>query len=808
MATLSERFSADGRARVRAVLGPTNTGKTHLALERMLLHRTGMIGLPLRLLAREVYDRLVARAGADAVALLTGEEKIRPKDARYFVCTVESMPLDRPFHFVAVDEIQLAAHRTRGHVFTDRLLHARGVDETLFLGSATIEPVLTRLLPGIDVGSQPRLSALRYAGHHKLHRVPKRSAVVAFSAADVYEHAERIRARLGGCAVVLGALSPRARNAQVALYQDGAVDHVVATDAIGMGLNMDVAHVAFSAIRKFDGRDARALTDDELAQIAGRAGRYRQDGTFGTTGACDPLPDETVASIEEHRFAPIEWIWWRNPDLDFSSPEALRDALERPPPHRALRRMPDAEDHRALLALLDAPEVAARLSGPKDLRLLWQVAQVPDYRKTLTGHHAELLAALFVALHEHGELPAAFLEERLGRLDRDDGDLDALMSRIAFVRTWTFVSYRADWLADAVGLQERARAIEDRLSDALHERLTSRFVDHAIAVQVAVPLPPTAVDEDGTLRVGGEIKARIEGLRLVDPRFAPGSPTEAAVRHRAGIALAERVRALAADPDDAFAIDAAGKVAWRGAPIASLQSGPSLVQPRVRVRHLPDLDPLANAVIADRVERLVAARIDALVGSLWRRVGRELPPEGLDVLLAVEQGLGAALVAPLERALDALAPEDHKRLAKLDLRVGKRVVYLPAALRPPARATRALLWRVRHGSSFPIPADNATSVPAEGPDAYYLALGFPVVGGVAVRADALERTFALARKLAADGPFALPPEVPSWLGSDRDRAGQVLDGLGFERVRLGVEDRFVPPPRPAPRRPSFPARRR
>jgi ATP-dependent RNA helicase SUPV3L1/SUV3 len=806
MPTLSERFSADGRARVGAVLGPTNTGKTHLALERMLLHRTGMIGLPLRLLAREVYDRLVARAGAEAVALITGEEKVRPPNARYFVCTVEAMPVDRPVHFLAVDEIQLAAHRTRGHVFTERLLRARGIDETLFLGSATMERTIAELVPGVRVDSQPRLSALRHAGHHKLHRVPKRSAVVAFSAADVYAHAERIRARIGGCAVVLGALSPRARNAQVALYQDGAVDHLVATDAIGMGLNMDIAHVAFSAVHKFDGRTSRALSDEELAQIAGRAGRYRDDGTFGTTGECEPLAPETIEAIEAHRFAPIDWIWWRNPDLDFSSPQALVDALESPPPHRALRRMPDAEDHRALLALLDLPAVRVRIGGPADLRLLWEVAMVPDYRKTLTGHHAELLADLFSALREGGALSPAFLDERLSRLDRTDGDIDALMTRIAYVRTWTFVSYRADWLDDPAGAQERARAIEDRLSDALHAQLTARFIDHAVAVRAAAPLPPTTIDEDGSVRVGGELRATLRGLRLIDPRYAPGSPSEAAVRHAVAQALAGRVRELAADPDDAFEIDADGRIAWRGEPLASWQTGPTPAQPRIRVRFFHDLDDLQIAVVQDRLARLTEARIDGLMGSLWRRPGRALPPAGLELLLAVERGLGTVEIEAVAPWLDQLDAEDFRRLAKLDLRVGKRVAYLPAGLRPAARALRATLWRVRHGRAWPIPADDATSAPAEGPPAFYLALGFPVVGGIAVRADALERAFALARKVAADGPFALPPEIPSWLGCDLEAAGRVLDGLGFERVRLGAEDRFVPPPRP--RRPPPPPRRR
>lgn len=803
MPTLSERFAADGRAGVRAVLGPTNTGKTHLALERMLLHRTGMIGLPLRLLAREVYERLVARAGEGAVALITGEEKLRPPQARYFVCTVEAMPVDKPVHFLAVDEVQLAAHRTRGHVFTDRILRARGVDETLFLGSDTLAPVLQDLVPTVQIHSQPRLSKLRHAGYHKLRRVPPRSAVVAFSAAEVYAHAERLRSRHGGCAVVLGALSPRTRNAQVDLYQSGAVDHLVATDAIGMGLNMDVRHVAFAAVRKFDGRAPRALAADELAQIAGRAGRYTQDGTFGTTGDCPELDPQVVQAIEQHTFPPIRQVWWRNHELDFSDADALLESLERQPPRRVLRRMADAEDHRALAALLSLESLQPRLGGPADLRLLWDVAQIPDYRKTLTGHHAELLGAVFAHLHEGGELPPAFVEDQLARLDRTEGDIDVLMTRIAYVRTWTFVSFRADWLADPAAWQERTRAIEDRLSDALHEQLTARFVDHRVTVGGRAQTPGARVTPEGGVVVADIVRGQIEGLELVSNHAAASSPSDHAIQHAATQAIAERVRALAQDPDEAFEQDLEGALTWRGAPIGTWQDGDSLLTPRIRLRELPLLDDLARAVVHDRLRRFTEARISSLLGSLRRRPGRQLPPAGLDVLLAVEQGLGTAEVRDLEGALHALSPGDRERLARLDLRIGRRVLYLAGSLKPAARALRWTLWKVFHGAAPALPPEGATSVIAKGSDRAYLSLGFPVAGGVAVRADVLERVYALARKVGRDGPFGLPPQVPSWLGCDRDTAGRVLDGLGFQRVATEVEHRFVPPPRrrPPPRRP-------
>lgn len=787
------------------MLGPTNTGKTHLALERMLLHRTGMIGLPLRLLAREVYERLVARAGEGAVALITGEEKIKPSTARYYVCTVEAMPMDRAVHFLAVDEVQLAAHRTRGHVFTDRLLHARGVDETLFLGSDTIAPALEQLLPGVQISAQPRLSELRHRGHVKLRAVPKRSAVVAFSAEQVYAHAERLRARHGGCALVLGALSPRTRNAQVELYQSGAVDHLVATDAIGMGLNMDITHVAFADRSKFDGRNHRPLGDAELAQIAGRAGRHTREGTFGTTGGCPPLRPETIEALEAHRFPPIPRLWWRNPQLDFSSPEALLASLEARAPHRMLRRMADAEDHRTLTALLDLAEVRARLGSEADLRLLWEVAQIPDYRKTLTSQHAELLAEVYALLTDEGALSYSWIAERLDRLDRNQGDLDALMTRIAYVRTWAYVSHRADWNEDPSGAQQQAHAIEDRLSDALHDKLTARFVDHAIAVSVpGLTLPRAEVLEDGGIHVAGVERGRLAGLELV--KAGEGSAAEP-VRRAAIDALRDRVRALCDDDDEAFAITRTGELRWRDTPVATLQPGDVLARPRIRLRHFPELDSLSVAAVGDRLRRLTEAKVGTLIGSLWRRPGRQLPPLGLDVLLALERGLGTAEIDEVTHALEALDRGDRNRLARLDVRIGCRVLYLPGALKPAARALRATLWRVHHGEAPALPADGATCVEVQGPSNFYLSIGFPTSGGYAVRADVLERVYALARRLGRAGPFGLPPEVPSWLGSDREIAGRVLDGLGYQRVDLSPEPRFVPPP-PRRDRPSRSPRRR
>ena len=488
-----------------ALLGPTNTGKTHRAVERLLEHRTGMIGLPLRLLAREVYDALTVRAGERAVALVTGEEKRVPASPRYWVCTVEAMPLDRTVDFLAVDEIQLAAHPERGHVFTDRLLHARGRRETWFLGSNTVRALVTALVPDVAVRSHARQSTLRHRGRLKVGALPPRTAVVAFSTARVYDLAERLRARRGGAAVVLGALSPRARNAQVALYQSGEVDYLVATDAIGMGLNLDVDHVAFADLVKFDGRASRNLDLVELGQIAGRAGRHVNDGTFGVLAPAENLAPRVVRAVENHRFPAARSVMWRNRDLDFASLDALAASLHRPPPRREMRLAARGADRGALRSLALDPAVRGRAGTAPGVRLLWDVCQIPDYRQLAPEDHAALLGGVFRQLTgAEGRLSADWMADRIGRLDRTDGDVDDLLMRLAFIRTWTYVAHRPAWVADPAHWQGRTRSIEDRLSDALHERLVDRFVD-------ARRPPPRAVLPAGARRVA-DVQSRLSYL--------------------------------------------------------------------------------------------------------------------------------------------------------------------------------------------------------------------------------------------------------------------------------------------------------
>ncbi|MCW5772478.1 MAG: disulfide oxidoreductase, partial [Rhodospirillaceae bacterium] len=585
--------SGEGESRLTAVLGPTNTGKTHFAMERMLAHESGMIGFPLRLLARENYDRAVRVKGADAVALVTGEEKIVPPRARYFLCTVEAMPLDRAAQggvdFIAIDEAQLGADPERGHIFTDRLLNARGRLETIVIGAETLRPLIRRILPGAEIVTRPRFSRLTYAGPKKITRLPPRSAVIGFSAAEVYALAELMRRRRGGTAVVLGALSPRTRNAQVGLYQSGDVDYLVATDAIGMGLNMDIDHVAFARLTKFDGRMVRRLSHAEIGQIAGRAGRHMNDGTFGTTVG-EQIAAEAIAAVEEHRFEPLRFLYWRNPDLDFSSLDGLLASLSVPPAEAAFVPARESEDAATLAALAAVPEIRRRADSRARLALLWDVCQIPDFRKVMAEAHARFVARLYHDLTgPSGRIRSDWIARQVERIDKTEGDIGTLVGRIAEIRTWTYVSYRADWVEEALHWQERARHIEDKLSDALHERLTERFVDKRTAVLLRRLHTKDdllgGVRDDGEVVVEGMPVGRLEGFRFV-PAPSVLSEDAKAVRAAADRALrsafADRVAAFERCADEEVSLGDDGRLAWNGTAVGTLAKGAHPLTPSAR----------------------------------------------------------------------------------------------------------------------------------------------------------------------------------------------------------------------------------
>ncbi|MBS0285470.1 MAG: helicase, partial [Proteobacteria bacterium] len=773
-------------ARVTAVLGPTNTGKTHLAVERMAAHSSGMIGFPLRLLAREVYDRVVAMKGPERVALITGEERIVPKDARWFLCTAESMPLResrqggsasenlRDVAFVALDEAQLGADPERGHVFTDRLLHARGREETMILGADTLRPVLRHLVPGAEIVERPRFSTLSYAGAKKISRLPRRSAIVAFSAEEVYAVAEMLRRLRGGAAVVMGSLSPRTRNAQVAMFQAGEVDYLVATDAIGMGLNMDVAHVAFAGLHKFDGRRRRRLTIAEMAQIAGRAGRHQRDGTFGALVEEGPeafLPEEVLA-IEEHRFAPLEWLYWREGRPDLSSLDALIASLSAPPDDPMLRAAPEAIDLAVLRRLADDPAIRARAKG--QVARLWAACGIPDFQKLGPDVHARFVSRIFTYLAD-GHIPHQWFADEVARLDRPDGDVETLAGRLAAIRTWAYIAQRGDWLADPAHWAARTLAVEERLSDALHAGLTQRFVDKRTSALVrqiggsAAALPVT-IGEDGEVTIDTHPIGRLEGFRFVvapEARATDKRLLLATAERRLAAERTRRARALIDAPDGDLSMRE-GEIRWQGHVVATLAAGRSLARPEATLDPALDcLDVALRREVLARVRHWTTDAVAQAVPTLARLAelarDEQATPALRSIAGALEAGAGFTERLPLRAAIDALTPADRQRLRKAGVTIGALDLFDPRLLKPHAQPWRIALLAAR-GEAVAPPPPGATAV-ARGTPGATPAMGFRPLATQAVRVDLVER-IARAAHEARDGrkPFTPDPALATSIG--------------------------------------------
>jgi ATP-dependent RNA helicase SUPV3L1/SUV3 len=793
--SFSSPTSRDAGARgagVTAVLGPTNTGKTHLAIERMLGHSSGIIGLPLRLLAREVYNKAAERVGADSVALVTGEEKIKPSGPRYWVCTVEAMPRDLDVAFLAIDEVQLGADLERGHVFTDRMLNRRGREETLVLGAHTVRPMVERLLPGAHVLTRPRLSQLSFAGEKKITRLPRRSAIVAFSAEEVYSIAELIRRQRGGAAVVLGALSPRTRNAQVELYQSGDVEYLVATDAIGMGLNLDVDHVAFASDRKFDGYQFRKLNPAELAQIAGRAGRATRDGTFGTTGRCPPFETELVQALESHCFEPIKVLQWRNSDLKFSSIGALQASLAETPRESSLTRAPIAEDILVLEHASRDDEIRALATTPQTVERLWDVCQVPDYRKISPATHAELATTLYGFLMRNGTIPIDWFAHQVNQADHTEGDIDTLSNRIAHIRTWTFAANRPDWLADPDYWQGVTRAIEDKLSDALHERLTERFVDRRTSVLMRRLRENTSLEAEisksGEVVVEGHALGRLDGFTFTPESSTAGSDAKAlAGAAQKALAGEINVRAtrLAHSPDGQFVLAKDNAIRWLGQPVAKLLAGDEPLKPRLRIICDEHLTGAPRDAVQARLELWLRSHIERVLEPLFRLAAA-------DDVTGIARGLAYQLIEALgvlDRArvadqVKSLDQPTRATLRKYGVRFGAYHVYLPALLKPAPRLLATQLWALKHGGSDlkgldaveQLAASGRTSIAADKDcnKALYRTAGYRLCGDRAVRVDIVERLADLIRAAL------------SWrAGAPGTRPAGAIDGFGFT-VTVGM----------------------
>ncbi|MFW2850676.1 helicase-related protein [Sphingomonas sp. TX0543] len=780
-------------ARITAVLGPTNTGKTHLAVERMAAHSSGMIGFPLRLLAREVYDRVVALKGAERVALITGEERIVPKDARWFLCTAESMPSERDTAFVALDEAQLGADPERGHVFTERLLHARGREETMILGSASLRPVIRHLVPEAEIVERPRFSTLSYAGARKISRLPRRSAIVAFSAEEVYAVAEMLRRLRGGAAVVMGSLSPRTRNAQVAMFQAGEVDYLVATDAIGMGLNMDVAHVAFAGLHKFDGRRRRRLTIAEMAQIAGRAGRHQRDGTFGALvedGAEAFLPEEVLA-IEAHRFPPLDALYWREGRPDLSSLDSLIASLSARPGDPMLRAAPEAIDLAVLRRLAEDPAIRARAKG--QVARLWAACGIPDFQKLGADNHARFVSRIFTYLAD-GHIPHQWFADEVARLDRADGDVETLAGRLAAIRTWAYIAQRGDWLADPAHWAARTLAVEERLSDALHTSLTQRFVDKRTSALIrqigggAGALPVT-IEDNGDVSIDVHPIGRLDGFRFIvapEARAADKRLLLATAEKRLTVERARRARAVVDAPDDELSMHA-GEIRWQGHVLARIEAGRSLARPGAVLDPALDcLDAGLRREVGARVRGWIAEAIRDALPSLARLADLSRDEQATAALRsiagALEAGAGFAERLPLRAAIDALAAADRHRLRKAGVTIGALDLFDPRLLKPRAQPWRIALLAAQ-GTAGATPPTGATAVPRDTPGAS-LAMGFRPLATQAVRIDLVER-IAQAAHEARNGrqPFAPDPALATSMGLHPATIARLMTELGFRPVQ-------------------------
>ena len=793
---------------LKAILGPTNTGKTHYAIERMTGFGTGMIGLPLRLLAREVYDRVVERKGAAHVALITGEERIVPRTARYWVCTVESMPVDLKVDFVAIDEIQLAEDQDRGHVFTDRILNLRGNHETLLLGSDTMRSVLRKLDLGAETEPRERFSELRYTGHCKITKLPKRTAIVAFSADEVYAIGELLRRQKGGAAIVMGALSPRTRNSQVELYQSGEVDYIVATDAIGMGLNLDVDRVVFASRSKFDGRRHRLLTPAECAQIAGRAGRFRTDGEFGETATCPPFDEATWQAIEAHRFDPVDHLQWRNSALDFSSLRrlilsletpsghpSLILSLETPSGHPSLIHNPHALDEWVLRRMAEDAAIGPNVAGTREVRRLWDLARLPDFRKAGPEGHARLVLGLAETLaNPDARLADKGLERRLDDLSSTQGDIAKLQQRLANIRTWTYAAHRPDWLENPEKWQDRTREIEDSLSDALHEALTARFVDRrTTALLASLKKEDALVTEltpEGDVRVEGHVVGRLKGLTfepVLDARTLEGKAVRSAAQAAVRPLILERLSLIVAAPDDAFKLNDEGQIEHINSPVAHLAKGSSWMAPRVEIVGASEVDPAEREAARQRLEQWAAAETAKILPTHTKLAVEKAG----DALEGLARGIafrlletGAAVDLRQDDPSLRLTGDQREALKGIGVRAGRVAAHVPDAQKPAGQRMIAILRAVFEGQPFPLAPEGAGSFALDGtwPEEALAANGYLRFGRRAVRADLAERLgweIAKRRKEASKNAFPIEIDLASVVSCPADDWPAVLKGFGL-----------------------------
>jgi len=780
--------------KITAVLGPTNTGKTHLAIETMLSFESGMIGFPLRLLAREVYDKIIKKIGSDKVALITGEEKIIPANSRYFLCTVESMPIDKELDFVGVDEIQMCADHERGHIFTDRLLNIRGNKLTMFMGSNTIKNIISNLDDDVEFINRNRLSKLTYAGHKKISRINRKTAIIAFSAEEVYAIAELIRRQKGGAAIVMGSLSPKTRNAQVELYQSGDVDFLVATDAIGMGINMDLDQVYFSNLKKFDGKKLRKLSLSEIGQIAGRAGRYLNDGAFGITGDCKEINADEVDLLENHKFEEIQYIFWRNSNLDFSNPQNLIKSLDIKPNKKWLRKIHECEDEKALKFFLKDKSFENNEFNSKKINLLWECCQIPDFVKKTYGNHYEVIGNVFKYLNsETGKITDDYMRIQLMKLDKLEGNVDSLSNRIANVRTWSYVSNKNNWVENQVFWIEKTKLLEDKLSDRLHEELTKTFIDKRASV-LARGLKQnmefeTKILENNNVMIDNQFIGKINGLKL-ELDLKKGSletdikSLKKAARQSIGPELKKRIQMII----DTGLVDLKNdfKIYWNKSPICKLIPGKNYLNPNIELIIDDILEQDQKQKLSSFLEKWLNNKINIILKSLIDLKNIKDKNSNIKALAyQLYENNGVLKRDQVSEYLKNLEQRDRKILRDLGVKFGRYHVFLYQLIKPDAVLLRTLLWKNHHQKYFnlnpPTFGLNFVNNDKYKNSDFMLLCGFERFDKFFVRIDILERLFIQIMNSNNQGqkPIKLTAEMLNLLGCNKENFKKLIKSMNY-----------------------------
>jgi len=781
--------------KITAVLGPTNTGKTYLAIETMLSFESGMIGFPLRLLAREVYDKVIKKISLDKVALITGEEKIIPSNAKYFLCTVESMPIDKHLEFVGVDEIQMCSDHERGHIFTDRLLNMRGEKLTMLMGSSTIKNIISKLNGDIEFINRERLSKLTYAGHKKVSRIDRKTAIIAFSAEEVYAIAELIRRQKGGAAIVMGSLSPKTRNAQVELYQSGDVDFLVATDAIGMGINMDLDFVYFSNVKKFDGKKLRRLNLSEIGQIAGRAGRYLNDGSFGITGDCKEISPEEVELLENHKFEEIRTLFWRNSNLNFNNPISLIKSLEEKPQVEWLRKIHECEDEKALKYFLKDQKILNKEFDKKTLILLWECCQIPDFVKKTYGNHFEVIGNVFKFLtSKKGLISEDYMRLQLMKLDKLDGNVDSLSNRIANVRTWSYVSNKNNWVENQSYWIEKTKHLEDRLSDRLHEELTKTFIDKRASV-LARGLKQdmefkTEILQNNDVKIDDQFIGKIKGLKLELDLKKGALETDIkslkkAARQTIGPELEKRVQSII--DTGLISLNEDFKIYWNDFPIAKLTTGNDYLNPNFDLIVDDIIEQNTKQKLNDYVNKWLHSKINNVLKSLIDLKNIKENNSSIKALAyQLYENNGVLKRDQVSEYLKNLEQNERKILRDLGVKFGRYHVFLYQLIKPEAVSLRTLLWKnfyqKFHNLKPPTFGLNFLDDKEIKNKNFMLLCGFERFDNFFVRIDILERLFVLIINSSSkeNSEIKLVPEMLNLLGCSKDNFKKLLQKMNYK----------------------------